>query len=1274
MGTWAQEVCDNDTDDDGDGRIDCQDAHCRLDVSCVFVPPDPASVAPPRSATGVTTFYDSVRFLFEGDQPVIRDVAAGALEPRRAGAVCGRALDDEGQALSGVAVSVLGRPELGRTYTREDGAFDAVFNGGGSVTLQLEKPGYVPIQRQVQGQWEAYHVLDDLVFVPLDTQRTLVDFSAPTVARARVVNDARGVRQTSLYIPEGVRAELVFENGATRPLESMHVRATEVTVGEQGPRAMPGTLPATSAYTYAAEFTVDEAIEAGAQGVRFDQDVYAYVDNFLGIPAGAIVPNGFYDREQGVWKGERDGVVIAVLDGAALDADGDGRADAPTQLGTLGIDDQEAASIAEMYRSGDTFWRVPLRHLSPFDFNFSGRYPPGTSPPPSGGGDGPPSCGGPTEQGSLISCEDQTWLEQILLSQAGAALVYHSGRVPGRLPVIRVPLRDVNAGLPAKLQHVRVEMEVAGRRFDAEYEAQDAPAFQEWSWDRRDGFGRLVQGAQRATTRVTYVYENRYALMGMLDYGVIAGLSRASALSEQEASSFAMPPASQEVLEASAEGITITHIQERYISGWDTRAEGLGGWTLDMHHRYDPIGRALHFGDGASWRARRDDRRLSHFIGKQEPEFSPSPEAGEDALAFYLHVYDAVAGPDGSVYLVEVPQDGTRRLLRRVTPEGVFEDIVGRGGAASIARDEEPFDGQVALDANFPHISDIAVDREGTLYFSAHERVWRVDKQGRLRTVAGGGDTPVAKVADGAPPTSIELPYRPAEIAPAPDGSLYFATSSRILRLMPNGTVSIAAGSGAPSCITPTGLCGDGEVATQIPMSPIESLQVGSDGTVYFLERPFARSEASPTFSSFAVRAIQVDGTLRTIQSEGIPLSDDVQIALGPNDEIYVGIQGDLDEGLYGVAAMRVLPDGQLVTIAGAPVTEDLVNRTSPWIEDGGQTNQYFLGGSPRIFVMPSGELVVRNASSMFKVEEGLPGYTGEEIQLPSMDGSQIYRFSPTGRHLETREATNGRLIWSFDYDDQGYLVAVDDAASDRLTITRDERGIARTIEADGGASWELQMDEHDNLTEVRSDDSSARWAMAYTPGGLMTRWEIPTQDVWELEWDEVGRFVVERTPEGETKTLEREAAGQDGEQVTYTSASGRETTYSFDNPIQGGYERAARQGGMSASMSRLGPHTWQAVETDGTTIEWEGARSPDLRRARDADAPPTGDGALRAHHGDRARAKRRTRRSCLARGHGHVERDDALGGAGADHPLGRRAARAHLARWRGPGGDRDLR
>src|SRR5262249_53887679 len=148
---------------------------------------------------------------------------------------------------------------------------------------------------------------------------------------------------------------------------------TEYTVGANGPNAMPGELPPSSGYTYAVELSADEAVAAGATGVRFSQPVVFYLQNFISLPVGSIVPTGSYDRVKGQWVASDNGRVIKIVSitgGAAdLDLDGDGVVDSPTALAALGITDAERQRLASLYTAGQTLWRVLMTHFSPYDCN-----------------------------------------------------------------------------------------------------------------------------------------------------------------------------------------------------------------------------------------------------------------------------------------------------------------------------------------------------------------------------------------------------------------------------------------------------------------------------------------------------------------------------------------------------------------------------------------------------------------------------------------------------------------------------------------------------------------------------------------------------------------------------------------------------------------------------------------------------------------------------------------------------------------------------------------
>src|SRR5262249_55649905 len=157
-------------------------------------------------------------------------------------------------------------------------------------------------------------------------------------------------------------------DGGTQSLSTMQVRATEYTVGPNGPSAMPATLPANSFYTYCVELSVDEAISANALSVRFSQPVVKYIDNFLNVAIGTIVPEGYYDRRQAQWVASDSGRVVQVLaivdSQAILDVDGSGAPATAETLAAMGITGTERLKLAELFAPGQSFWRVPVDHFT----------------------------------------------------------------------------------------------------------------------------------------------------------------------------------------------------------------------------------------------------------------------------------------------------------------------------------------------------------------------------------------------------------------------------------------------------------------------------------------------------------------------------------------------------------------------------------------------------------------------------------------------------------------------------------------------------------------------------------------------------------------------------------------------------------------------------------------------------------------------------------------------------------------------------------------------
>ena len=274
-----------------------------------------------------------------------------------------------------------------------------------------------------------------------------------------------------------------------------------------GPLAIPGELPPTSAYTYAIELKADEATtKIGGKDVVFNHPVVYYVENFIGFPIGLTVPFGYYDPDKAAWTAAPDGRVVKILsitNGLAdLDTDGNNVAD---NNPSLGITNAERIQLASLYSAGQSLERIPLDHFSITDAN----HPP---PPPPPDSKGYPNVQGPTGgdggpndqtkcQGSIVGCERQTLGEAINVVGAPYTLHYESDRVPGREGSYTLNIPLSGATLPASLKRIDLEVSELGKVFNMGFPPQTNQNYTYVS-NSRNMFGTTIGGPHIVTVRL----------------------------------------------------------------------------------------------------------------------------------------------------------------------------------------------------------------------------------------------------------------------------------------------------------------------------------------------------------------------------------------------------------------------------------------------------------------------------------------------------------------------------------------------------------------------------------------------------------------------------------------------------------------------------------------------------------------------------------------------------------------------------------------------------
>jgi len=849
------------------------------------LPPNPALVATELSKTDSTPFADGTAFLYSGANPIQTGVTPGAILPATAAVIKGRVLDRGNNPLPGVLVTVHGHPELGQTFSRADGNYDLAVNGGGPVTLSYSKEGLLPAQRQVETPWRDFASVDDVVLIALDPVVTTVVTGASNVqiASGSVVTDADGTRQATVLFPSGLQASMVMPDGSSQPLSSMDVRATEYTVGENGPQAMPGPLPPTSGYTYAVELSVDQARQAGARSVQFNKAVPVYVDNFLDFPVGIDVPVGFYEMEKAAWVPADDGRIIKVLSegasGAVLSVTTNGLAATQAQLDALGITAEERHAIAEKYAPGATLWRVPVTHFSIPDFNWPFGLPSDAKAPPETGPEKQQTpdtkdsskCGG-----CVIEPQAQSLGEDLGFAGVPYGLHYRSARTPQGRPNSRITIPLTGDSVPNTVKRIELKVTIAGQVYKRSFD-RATNLKHLFTWDGLDAYGRPVVGTRPAEVTISYVY-------GAVWMATSAAQSRSFGSAGAGGVTFGVSQALREI-----------HVARRWterLSGFPPVASTVGGWSFGVHHVYDPTGMELHRGDGSRVSAANLGLVVKTVSGggstfawdipatsssmyatnalaispTGEPYFAQDVSSShrifkvdangilrlvKNNLSF--SVSDMDFGPDGNLYMTTQTTTFASQLRKLDLATGVITTIVPSG---------EFFSLDVAADGSI-YLADTACDNNA----SPLERIRRITPDG-TNTVALQFSSPYCNALGG--------------IGVAPDGTVYMANTANrgATKFTPQGKhLGFLAGGYVP------GFGDGGHVSLAKGNFPGDML-VGQDSTVYILD-------------SGAIRAVTADGIINTIAgggslgaaaAEGGPARQAAiggNFALGPDGSIY---------------------------------------------------------------------------------------------------------------------------------------------------------------------------------------------------------------------------------------------------------------------------------------------------------------------------------------------------------------------------------------------------
>ncbi|MFA5832145.1 MAG: Ig-like domain-containing protein [Bacteroidota bacterium] len=1141
-----------------------------LNSSAVTIPPDPATVAPPIDQTVTTTVTSSTQFIYTGSNPIQTGVDTSMLDQVRIGVIRGKVLSNDAQPLSGVTISILDHPEFGQTVSRVDGMYDLVVNGGGKLVLSFQRTGYLPVQRQVDVPWQDYIFADSIIMIQIDNQVTQIDFSDTIeIARGSVVSDVDGNRQATLLFKQGTSAWMTLANGDSVPLTNLSVRATEYTVGENGPASMPAQLPPTSGYTYCVELSVDEAISASATDVRFSQPVSFYVDNFIGFPVGTTVPSGYYDRTKGEWVPSNNGIVTKIVgfDGtkALLDITGDDVADDELTLSALGISTAEQERLTSLYSIGQSLWRVEVDHFTPWDYNWP-YVPPSDAVSSNTQLNNPKTDKDKTGCGSIIGFEHQTLGEVLPITGTPFSLYYASDRTEGYKQFIDIPVSGPS--IPLSLKQIVVEVMIAGTRTVRKY--QPAPNISwRFYWNQKDGYGRTIQGKHNAEIHIGYVYSAQYSTP--------YGFGRAFGATP--------PTAQQPLISASRDKLEITYwkVLNDELGTWIAPKADLGGWSLSDYHSYDVNSGTLFYGNTQKRSVLATGRIMQPFAGNGE--YGALGDGGAALNAQVGSSFGMCAAPDGSVYYA----DADANVVRKIDPQGIITTVAGVNESAGFAAmliggGDGSGDGGLATQAFLSFPTDVALGPDGSLYIAedGNSKIRRVRPDGMIETFAGIGGYGFS--GDGGKAIDAELADT-WSVAVGPDGSVYIgdAGNNRVRKVTPDGYISTVAGNGN------WGLGADGILATESPFMYINALAVGSDGALYIVDQIQNR-----------VRKVGTDGIISTVAGTGsigynsqeiIPptrgdggpaklarLVHPTDIALASDGSIYISEN-------YSHHIRMIDANGIITRYAGryGAITGFNGGRYSG---DGGPSNgaelslpeAIALGKDGVVYIADNGNARIR------RITNSLTKFTNSEFTVSSEDGTELYQFDANGRHLKTTHSLTGATLLEFSYNTSGSLAAIHDANNLTMIIERDGDGKPNAIVSPYGQRSILSVDSVGYLSSMLNPAGEGN-SFGYSIDGLLYTMKDAKQSEKQYGYNINGRLISALDPIGGGRTLTRTELAN-GYEVVSTTAQGQKTKYRIETiPTSGIRSTMIDDAGLATVTSDYFDGTEATLHPNGTTI-----------------------------------------------------------------------------------------
>ncbi|XP_071453131.1 teneurin-m isoform X1 [Hetaerina americana] len=672
---------------------------------------------------------------------------------------------------------------------------------------------------------------------------------------------------------------------------------------------------------------------------------------------------------------------------------------------------------------------------------------------------------------SAILAESQVVQESLQIPGTGLHLVYHSSRATGYLSTIQLQLTPDTIPATLKLVHLRITIE--GILFEKTFEADPDIKFT-YAWNRLNVYRQRVYGVTTAMVKVGY------------EYGDCKDV--------------------------------IWDVQTTKLSGHDMSISEVGGWNLDIHHRYNFHEGILQKGDGSNIYLKHKPRVILTAMGNghQRPLdcYDCDGQASKQRL---LAPVALTSSADGSIFVGDfnlvrrILTDGTVRTVVRLNatrvsyryhlalspldgilyisdpeshqiirvrnvddysdPDHNWEPAVGSGERCLPGDEAHCGDGALARDAKLAYPKGVAVSSDNVVYFADGTNIRMVDRDGIVTTVIGNHmhkahwkPIPCEGTLN---VEEVHLRW-PTELAINPlDNTLHIIDDHMILQLTPDGRVKVVAGRPL-HCPSPAGSYGT-ELATHATLVMPQSIAFGPNGDLYVAESDSQR-----------INRVRVIGT-----------------------------------------------DGKIFHYAGAESKCNCLDRGCDCFDE-----DHFLAATSKfntissIAVTPDGILHIGDQANyrIRSVVSSIPeSNQAREYEIFSPETQEIYVFNRFGQHIATKNILTGETSYLFTYNvntSNGKLSTVTDAAGNKVFLLRDYSSQVNSIENTKGQKCRLRMSRMRMLHELSTPDNYNVTFDYHGSTGLLKTKLDSTGRSYVYNYDEFGRLTRAITPTGQVINL----------------------------------------------------------------------------------------------------------------------------------------------------------